>query len=43
MSEDSTSKSKPAIYGLLATMALIGGSIGIAVLAVYALQWLFGF
>lgn len=43
MSEDSTPKSRPAIFGLLATTALIGGSIGIAVLAVYGLQWLFGF
>ncbi len=43
MSEDSTQKARPAIYGLLATTALIGGSIGLAVAAVYGLQWLFGF
>jgi hypothetical protein len=35
--------SKPAIYGFLATAALLGGSIGIAVALVYGLQWIFGF
>jgi hypothetical protein len=35
--------SRPAIYGLLATTGLIAGSIGVAVVAVYGLQWIFGF
>jgi hypothetical protein len=34
---------RPAIYGFLATTALIGGSIAIAVVAVNGLQWIFGF
>lgn len=36
-------KSRPAIYGFLATTALLGGSIGVAVGAVYGLRWMFGF
>lgn len=36
-------KSRPAIYGLLATTALIVGSIVVAAVAVWGLQALFGF
>jgi hypothetical protein len=43
MSEDSTQNSKSPIYGLLAMTALIGGSIGIAIVAVYSLHWVVGF
>ena len=35
--------SRPAIYGLLATLALIAGSIVIAAVAVWGLQLVFGF
>lgn len=36
-------KSRPAIYGLLATTALIAGSIVFAAVAVWGLQVVFGF